>query len=121
MTSAGGRERLDNKSALPFPLPHWREIEKLSTKLPPPPLNTAANSKIDNLNCVFLKKYLDNFLNKNMLNQHNISFQFYLRRFSLNCRFHVVNNAQSQITLIKYVILACNLTLCVKYDLKTAI
>jgi hypothetical protein len=28
---------------------------------PPPPLNTAANSKIANLKCVFLGKYLDNF------------------------------------------------------------
>jgi hypothetical protein len=43
------------------------------------------------------------------------------QRFSLNCCFLVKNNAQSQITLIKYVIFACNLSLCIIYDLKTAI
>jgi hypothetical protein len=30
---------------------------------------------------------------KNLKKKHNISFQFYLRRFSLNCRFQVEINA----------------------------
>jgi hypothetical protein len=45
----------------------------------------------------FSRKVLGRFLiSNNVKNQHSIGFQFYLRRFSLNCRFQVVNNAQSQ-------------------------
>jgi hypothetical protein len=55
MTSAGGGERLDNKS--PPPLPHWREFQKL-----PPPHPTQPRIKNANLKCVFLKKYMDDFL-----------------------------------------------------------
>jgi hypothetical protein len=104
MTSAGGGEPLNNKSPPPTP--------------PSPIGGRFKNSMQSRPPHYLLNRFL---ILKNALNQHNISFQIYFRNYSLNCCFHVKNNAQSQITLIKYVIFACNLTLCVKYDLKTAI
>jgi hypothetical protein len=50
-----------------------------------------------------------------------LAWLFYVKRFFLNCHFKVVINKFSQITLLKCVIFACNLCLCINYDLKTAI
>jgi hypothetical protein len=46
-------------------LPRAGNLKKFYCR-PPPPLHTAAK-KIANLKCIFLKKYLDDFLSKNML------------------------------------------------------
>jgi hypothetical protein len=107
MTSAGGGERLNDKSPPPSPI---GEKFKNSIQSSPPPTQHSCEYENGQLKMCFSWKVLNRFfILKNAQNQHDISFRFYLRRFSLNCRFLVENNAQSQITLIK-----CDF--CVQFD-----
>jgi hypothetical protein len=70
----------------------------------------------------FSQKVPGRFLNQKNLPKISMTQAFdFTSGVFLNCRFQVVNNAQSQITHKNNIFFNCNLTLSVIYDLKMAI